>query len=66
MPQRMLRGEQHLGRDCSEELDQHRNDGCPPGLVARAETGTVVAVEVLVEKDVVAPVRVLLKLLVPP
>ena len=32
------------------------------GLVARTETGPVVAVEVLVEQEIIAPVRVLLKL----
>ena len=35
----------------------------PAGLVARAKAGAVVAVEVLVEEDVVAPVRVVLELL---
>src|SRR5215469_12351620 len=45
------------------ELDQTRNQSGPAGLMARAEARTVVAVEVLVEEDVVAPVRVGLKLL---
>ena len=35
----------------------------PAGLVARAEPGAVVAVEVLVEEDVVAPVGIGLELL---
>ena len=34
----------------------------PPGLVAGAEAGAVVAVEVLVEQDQVAPVRIVLEL----
>src|SRR6266704_960320 len=42
------------------------DDPSPSGLVARAEAGPVVAVEVLVEQEHVAPVRVLLKLARPP
>src|SRR5437773_411577 len=44
-------------------LDQLRDEPRPSRLVARAEAGAVVAVEVLVEEDEVAPVRVLLELL---
>ena len=40
-----------------------RDDPGPAGLVARAEAGAVVAVEVFVEQDVVAPVRIVLELL---
>ena len=39
-----------------------RNQAGPPGLVARAEARPVVPVEVLVEEDQVAPVRVVLEL----
>src|SRR6266540_4103129 len=42
------------------------DDSSPSRLVARAEAGPVVAVEVLVEQEQVAPVRVLLKLARPP
>src|SRR5262249_36239409 len=38
------------------------NDSGPSGLMTRAQTGAVIAMEVLVEQDQVAPVRVLLEL----
>src|SRR4051812_7922550 len=38
------------------------NDASPAGLMAGTEAGAVVAVEVLVEREVITPVRVLLKL----
>ena len=41
--------------------DHVRHDPRPPGLVRGAEPGAVVAVEVLVEEDVVLPVRVVLE-----
>src|SRR5512137_1552109 len=44
-------------------LDELRHDASPPGLVVGAEASAVVAVEVLVEEDVIAPVRVGLELL---
>src|SRR5262245_42727514 len=34
---------------------QPRHEPCPPGLVAGAETGAVVAMEVLIEQDQLAP-----------
>src|SRR5687768_15950899 len=42
-------------------LDELGHEAGPPGLVAGAEAGAVVAVEVLVEQDEVAPVRILLE-----
>src|SRR5262245_21679731 len=44
-------------------VDQRRHQTGPAGLVAGAEAGAVVAVEVLVKEDQVAPVRVALELL---
>ena len=38
-------------------LDQISNECRPAGLVAGAETGAVVPVEVFVEQDIVAPVK---------
>jgi hypothetical protein len=47
----------------TEQLDQRRDEPRPAGLVRGAQSGAVVAVEVLVEQDEVAPVRVGLELL---
>jgi len=47
----------------SKELDYFRHDTGPARLVAGAKAGAVVAVEILVEQDMVAPVRVVLELL---
>ena len=55
--------EQLLRIEQAEELDQLGHQPGPAGLVAGAEAGAVVAVEVLVEQEVVAPVRVVLELL---
>ena len=49
---------QPLGRHVPEDLDQRRHDSGPPGLMAGPRAGTVVAVEVLVEEQVVLPVRI--------
>ena len=43
-------------------LDEFDDESCPPGLVARAKTCPIIAVKILVEKDVVAPVGIILKL----
>ena len=51
------------GVNSAEDLRKHGHQRRPSGLVAGAEAGAVVAVEVLVERNVVAPVRVLLELL---
>src|SRR5262249_3860122 len=45
--------------------DQLRDEPCPTRLVAGTEAGSVVAVEVLVEEDVVPPRRIVLKTLDP-
>ena len=58
-------GERVFGLDASEEVEDARDEARPPRLVAGAEAGAVVAVEVLVEEDQVAPVRVPLELLRP-
>src|SRR5687767_4180831 len=44
------------------DLGEDGDDAGPPGLVARAEAGAVVAVEILIERNAIAPVRVLLEL----
>src|SRR5689334_19882921 len=53
---------QHLlGRGGGEEMHEPGDDPGPAGLVARAEAGAVVAVEIFVEVQAVAPVRILLE-----
>src|SRR3954451_4390245 len=47
-----------LGVQEAVELDGHGDEAGPAGLVARAQPGAVVAVEVLVEEQVLAPLRV--------
>jgi hypothetical protein len=50
--------------ECIEEavkLDKYGNESCPAGLVAGAQPGTIVAVEVFKEVDVVAPERITLE-----
>src|SRR6476661_9002787 len=56
-----LHFEHRLRVDTSEQVDQRGNHAGPTGLVAGAQARSVVAVEVLVEEDQVAPVRILLK-----
>src|ERR1700755_1950070 len=51
------------GVDGGEEMHDARDDARPARLVVRPDSGAVVAVEVLVELQVVAPVRVRLELL---
>ena len=50
-----------LSRHRGRELDQPGHQPGPTGLVRGAQAGAVVAVEVLVEQDVVPPVLVLLE-----
>ena len=50
-----------LGGGGREQIHQPRDDAGPSGLVTRTQAGAVVAVEVLVEQEVITPVRVLLK-----
>ena len=52
-----------LRRDRREEVHGAGDDPGPAGLVARADAGAVVAVEVFEELDAIAPVRVFLELL---
>src|SRR5262245_64755111 len=54
--------EELLGCARAEQMHTPRDDTGPPGLVARAEARPVVTVEVLVEQDEIAPVRILLEL----
>ena len=49
-----------------EQVHEPGDDAGPAGLVAGAEAGAVVAVEVLVEQQAVAPVRIVLELLASP
>src|SRR6516165_9440783 len=51
-----------LGRGGCEEMHGPGNDAGPAGLMAGADTGPVVAMEVLVEQDEIAPMRILLEL----
>src|SRR3954454_18565058 len=53
-----------FGIEKSEQADELSYEPCPPGLVAGAQPRAVVAVEVLIEKDMVPPLRVLLEFLV--
>src|SRR5437773_10573652 len=50
--------EELLGRDGCKYMHGAGDDARPSRLVARAEAGPVVAVEVFVEQEIVAPVRV--------
>ena len=52
--------------DFAEDLDQFRNKTGPAGLVAGSKARTVVSMEVLVEQQVVLPVRIGLEFCVPP
>ena len=53
---------QDFGRfDRAEQLDQPGDRTGPTGLMAGAQTGTVVAMKVLVEHQQVSPVRIALK-----
>src|SRR6516164_854966 len=45
-----------------EQVHGPGDEPCPAGLVAGAEAGSVVTVEILVEQEAVAPVRVFLEL----
>lgn len=51
------------GIEEAKELDEFGNESCPTGLVTGAQPGTIVAMEVFVEADVVAPMRIVLELL---
>ena len=65
--ERERRPVQHLGGPgAAEQLDEAGDGAGPPGLVAGPYPRPVVAVEVLVEQQQVAPVRVVLKVAIPP
>ena|SRR5215831_3922007 len=49
------------GRRCKQMHGAGNNAG-PAGLMARAEAGAIITMEILVKQDQVAPVRVFLKL----
>src|SRR5690349_4868253 len=51
-----------LRRHGAEELDQEADKPGPPGLMARTESGAVVAMKMLVEQNVVPPMRVAVEL----
>ena len=42
-----------------EKIDNSCNDACPSGLMASAKTSTIVTMKILIEEDVVLPVRIL-------
>ena len=46
----------------TKEVLQSRNAACPSGLVAGAESRSVVSMKVFIEEDKIAPVRIGLKL----
>jgi hypothetical protein len=46
-----------------KQIERTRYGSRPPGLVAGSETRAIVSVEMLVEQNVISPVRIVLKLL---
>src|SRR6267142_4640883 len=60
---RLAELEQLLRRGGGEQMHDPGDGAGPSGLMARAQAGPVVAVEVLAEEEEVPPVRVLLELL---
>ena len=54
---------EHVGGEASICLNDPRNAACPSGLMTGADASAVVAMEVLVEKNVVSPMRVGLEFL---
>jgi hypothetical protein len=51
-----------LRRVCREDVHGSGNGSRPTGLVAGAETGSIVAVKVFVKLEIVAPIRIALLL----
>ena len=49
--------------ELAEKLDQFRDETGPPGLVACPKTRAVISVEVLVEEQVILPMRICLEFL---
>jgi hypothetical protein len=57
-------GVEHLSSvDFSKKFDQFRDNASPASLVARSQARAVISVEVLVEQDVILPMRIGLKFL---
>src|SRR5262249_199058 len=54
--------EHSFWRDVREQLHQAGDDPCPSGLMARAKSGSIVAVKVLIEEEQIPPLRILLQL----
>src|SRR5262249_18490814 len=54
--------EDGLGVHAAEDVQEHGDGPRPTGLMTGSKSGTVVAVEVFVEEDEIAPVRILLEL----
>src|SRR5580704_12426253 len=54
--------EQIPSRHPCEQIERPRDGSCPSRLVARPKASSVVTVEILVEQNVILPVRVFLKL----
>ena len=53
---------QSLFRCCGrKEMHSPGDNPCPPGLVARTESCSIVSVEIFIEQQEIAPMRVLLK-----
>ena len=55
-PRHLAELEHLLSGGRREQVHAPRDDAGPSGLMARSQTGSVVAMEVLVEQDVIAPV----------
>ena len=58
--------EQRFRLDTPEQIEHDGDEAGPPGLVTCPEARPIVAVEILVEENQVAPVRILLNFAVPP
>src|SRR5215469_3582426 len=54
--------EKGLGIEAPEDLDQRRHQPGPSCLVTGADTGAIVAMEILVEQQMIPPVGIALKL----
>ena len=53
--------EEGLGIDAAEQVEEDSDETRPPGLVAGPKSRAIVAVEVLVKEDEIAPVRIVLE-----
>src|SRR5262245_25863305 len=51
--------QQRIGVQPCEQIQQARHDARPPRLMTGAEPGAIVAVEVFMKENVIAPVRIL-------